>query len=65
VKISEYEAERWRQLSDELLGQVARLKAMNPTSKAEWQVIEAVETAHRHLFSAFGAVMREKSSQTS
>lgn len=58
--ISEYEAERWRQLSDELLGQSARLQASNPTSKAEWHAIETISSAGRFLFSAFAEIMREK-----
>lgn len=58
--ISEYEAERWRQLSDELSGQVQRLQAISgPKSRAEWQAIIAIGEASRSLFGAFGAVMRE------
>ncbi|HYJ95131.1 MAG TPA: hypothetical protein VEV86_10955 [Vicinamibacterales bacterium] len=56
-RISEYEAERWRQMSDELDGQRMRLQNLCKT-QAEWQAIESVTTAARHLFSAFATVMR-------
>jgi len=58
--ISEFEAERWRQMSDELSGQVERLKALcvNGT-REEWQAIECVSSAMRSLFGAFGAIMRQ------
>jgi hypothetical protein len=56
--VGAYEAERWRAISDELLGQVQRLRHIAKT-RAEWQAIEALDSASRHLFGAFGAVVRE------
>jgi hypothetical protein len=55
--ISQFEAQRWRQLSDELTGQAARIKGLRPTSAKEWQAIQQVEAAARDLFGAFGAAM--------
>ena len=56
--IGAYEAERWRAMSDELLGQVQRLRAIAKT-RAEWQAIECLDSASRSLFGAFGAIMME------
>jgi hypothetical protein len=58
--ISEYEAEHWRQMSDELVGQSQRLAASHPTTRAEWQAIDAIQSASRSLFSAFATIMRDK-----
>src|SRR6187431_2224814 len=38
--ISEYEAERWRAMSDELSGQITRISQMAKT-RPQWQAIEA------------------------
>jgi hypothetical protein len=57
IKVSEYEAERWRQMHDELTGQAERLKTLRPTSQAEWQAINAIESAASQLFGAFAAVL--------
>jgi hypothetical protein len=59
MMISRYEAERWRQLSDELRGQRERLASLNPRTRAEWQAIDAIGGAERALFSAFANVERE------
>jgi hypothetical protein len=56
--VGAYEAERWRAISDELLGQVQRLRAIAKT-RAEWQAIECLDSASRSLFGAFGAIVRE------
>jgi len=59
--ISEYEAERWRAMSDELLGQMTRLKHIcKGGTRAEWQAIECIERASSNLFGAFGAIMMER-----
>jgi len=60
-RISEYEYERWRQLSDELFGQSNRLKHFART-QAEFKAIEEIDTAARCLFSAFGVIARERMS---
>lgn len=61
--ISDFEAERWRQMSDELHGQVERLKDLQTLhrsySRAEWQAIIAISDASRFLFSAFATILRE------
>jgi hypothetical protein len=60
--VSEYECERWRAMSDELLGQVQRLKHIgrSDATRAEWQAIGLLESAQGHLFGAFGAIMMER-----
>lgn len=61
LNISTYEAERWRQLSDELVGQVDRLRSLCAGgTRGDWQAIEAISAAQRSLFGAFAAVMRER-----
>lgn len=59
--ISQYEAERWRQLHDELVGQATRLEQLlKPGTRGEWEALDAIKSASRSLFSAFGWVMRER-----
>jgi hypothetical protein len=61
LQISQYESERWRQLSDELFGQANRLRAVVGSTRAEWKAIEEIDAAARSLFSAFGWIAREYS----
>ena len=59
--ISDYEAERWRAMSDELLGQMTRLKQLCiGGTRSEWQAIGLIESASSKLFGAFGAIMMER-----
>ena len=60
-RISTYECERWRQMSDELVGQADRLRHLcDGGTRAEWQAIEAINSAARQLFGAFAGLMMER-----
>jgi hypothetical protein len=65
--VSEYEAERWRAMSDELLGQATRMRHLAGAhgTRADWQAIECIDRAQANLFGAFGAIMLERSKEAS
>jgi len=58
MPIPQAEAERWLAMSDALKGQADRIKPL-ATTRDDWHAIDMLESAARHLYSAFGAVARQ------
>lgn len=55
MNITEADIKRWRQLSDELNDQAVKLKAEGQFgTRNEWEAVLEIESASRHLWSAFG-----------